>query len=51
MFKFAMFGHVDNFDSTELGFIGSIQIWECAFNWFTMEPVHESRLDIFTFAV
>jgi hypothetical protein len=23
-----------------------IHIWECALNWFTMEPVHEPKLDI-----
>ena len=46
MFKFAMFCHVDNFDSTKLVIFGLIQIWECALNWFTMEPVHEPKLDI-----
>ena len=40
MFKSAMFYHMDDFDSIELDIFGLIQIWECALNWFTMEPVH-----------
>ena len=47
MFKFAMFCHVDNFDSIKLAIFGSIQIWECALNLFTMELVHGPKLHIF----
>ena len=38
--------HVNNFDSTKLVNFGIIQIWECALNWFTVEPVRERLLDI-----
>ena len=46
MFKFAMFYHVNHFDSTKLAILGLIQIWECALGWFVMEPIHEPKLDI-----
>jgi len=40
MFKYAMFYHVDNLDSTYLIIFGIIQICECALNWFVVERVH-----------
>ena len=46
MLKFAIFCHVDNFDSTQLDIFELIQIWECALNWFTMKPNYEPKLDI-----
>ena len=46
MFKSIMSCHLNNFDSQELAIFGLIQIWECALNWFIMEPVHEPKLDI-----
>ena len=42
MFKFALFCHVDNFHSTMFTNFGSNQIWECALNMFTMEPIHKN---------
>ena len=44
---FAMLCHVDIFYSKKLAIFGLIEIWECALNWFTMELVHELKLDIF----
>jgi hypothetical protein len=46
MFKFAMYFHVDNFDSAKFFIFGLILIGECALNWFIMEPVHEPKFDI-----
>ena len=41
-----MFFRVENFGSTKFVIFGLNQIWECALNWFAMEPVHEPKLDI-----
>ena len=46
MFKFAMFCHVDNFDLKKVFIFGLIQISECSFNWFIIEPVHEPKFYI-----
>jgi len=46
MFKYVVFCLVVNFDSTKSVIFLSIQIWECALNYFTMEPVHELKLGI-----
>jgi hypothetical protein len=46
MFRFDMSNHLDILYSIKLGFLGSIQIWECALNCFIMEPVQERMLDI-----
>ena len=45
MIKSAIFCHVNNFDSTKLSIFGLIQIWECALNRCTIEPVHKPILD------
>ena len=41
-----MLCHMDNFDSIKLSIFGLIQIWECALNWFIVEPIDEAKLDI-----
>ena len=41
-----MFSHVNNFDSTKLTIFELIQDWRCVLNRFTMELVHEPKLDI-----
>ena len=46
VFMSAMLCHMDHFDLTKLVVFGLIQIWECALNWVTVEPVHEHLLDI-----
>ena len=46
VFKFTMLCDVDNYDSTKLVVFGLLQIWECALNWFTVEPLHECFFDI-----
>ena len=46
MFKFVMFYHMDNLNSTKVAILGLNQIWDCALNWSTVEPVHECILDI-----
>ena len=44
--KVAMFYHVDDFESIQLAIFESIQIWECALNRVTMEPIQNPKLNI-----
>ena len=46
MLKFAIFCQVDTFDSTWLIIFELFQIWECALNNFTVELIHEPKVDI-----